>query len=129
MENTIGSRIDSVVRSLEMKKVQFAERLKIDQSYVTQLTNGKRNPSDRLISDICREFNVSEDWLRTGNGQMFRPISRSQELTEFVGKILKGDDDNFKRCFVAVLAQLDESEWELIEKMAKKLSSGEKKIS
>ncbi len=129
MENTIGSRIDSVVRSLEMKKVQFAERLKIDQSYVTQLTNGKRNPSDRLISDICREFNVSEDWLRTGNGQMFRPISRSQELTEFVGKILKGDDDNFKRRFVAVLAQLDESEWELIEKMAKKLSSGEKKIS
>lgn len=129
MENTIGSRIDSVVRSLEMKKVQFAERLKIDQSYVTQLTNGKRNPSDRLISDICREFNVSEDWLRTGNGQMFRTISRSQELTEFVGKILKGDDDNFKCRFVAVLAQLDESEWELIEKMAKKLSSGEKKIS
>lgn len=129
MENTIGSRIDSVVRSLEMKKVQFAERLKIDQSYVTQLTNGKRNPSDRLISDICREFNVSEDWLRTGNGQMFRTISRSQELTEFVGKILKGDDDNFKCRFVAVLAQLDESEWELIEKMVKKLSSGEKKIS
>ena len=53
-----------------MKKVEFAHKIKVDQAYVTQLTTGKRNPSDRLIDAICREFNVSEDWLRTGNGEM-----------------------------------------------------------
>ena len=70
MDN-IGERIGELIESLGIKKVRFAERLKIDQSYVTQLTTGKRNPSDRTISDICREFNVREEWLRNGNGKMF----------------------------------------------------------
>ena len=73
--------------------------------------------------DICREFNISENWLRTGSGEMFIQLSRSQEVADFTSRILKGDDDNFKRRFIAVLAQLEEPEWELIEKMAKKLSA------
>ena len=54
---------------------------------------------------------------------MFIQLSRSQEVADFTSRILKGDDDNFKRRFIAVLAQLEEPEWELIEKMAKKLSA------
>ncbi len=81
MENAdIGARITAIIKSLDIKKVFFAEKLKIDQSYVTQLTNGRRKPSDRLINAICREFNVNEDWLRTGAGGnqvMFLPTSTS----------------------------------------------------
>lgn len=127
MDNEMGSRIGAVINTLKIKKVFFAERLKIDQSYVTQLTSGRRSPSDRLISDICEKFNVNEKWLRTGDGEMFVPLSRSQEITEFIGEILKGDDDNFKRRFIAILAQLDEPEWVLIEKMATKLAIERKK--
>ena len=73
MGNNIGDRIGEIISTLKIKKVYFAEQLKIDQSYVTQLTNGRRNPSDRLVSDICEKFNISEKWLRTGEGEMFSP--------------------------------------------------------
>ena len=48
---------------------------------------------------------------------MFIPLSRSQEIADFAGKILKGEEDTFKRRFVAMLAQLDERDWEVLEKM------------
>lgn len=88
MENNIGNRISQVIEALGIKKVKFAERLKIDQSYVTQLASGKRNPSDRLLADICREFNVSEAWLRTGEGEMFvrrEPQPLEALLVEMLG--------------------------------------------
>ena len=124
MLESIGERIGRVIESAGLKKVRFAEKLKIDQSYVTQLVNGKRNPSDRTISDICREFNVSEQWLRTGEGEMFVQLSRDEEIAAFVGATLAGEAENFKRRFVAMLAKLDESEWELLEKMIDKIKEG-----
>jgi len=71
LTDAIGLRIGELIDTLKIKKVRFAERLRIDQSYVTQLTGGKRKPSDRLVADICREFSVNEQWLRHGEGNMF----------------------------------------------------------
>lgn len=62
-----------IIEKNGMKKVEFARRLKIDQSYVTQLIKGRTRPSDRLIDSICREFHVNEYWLRTGEGEMSTP--------------------------------------------------------
>lgn len=71
MTQTIGDRIASIIDELNLKKVEFARKLNIDQSYVTQLIKGRNNPSDRLVSDICEKFNVNEIWLRSGNSDMF----------------------------------------------------------
>ena len=49
---------------------KFAEEMGISKNYVSLIENGKKIPSDRLISDICREFMVNEEWLRTGAGPM-----------------------------------------------------------
>ena len=68
--NSIGYRIGMILEKNSCKKVVFAERLKIDQSYVSQLVSGKRSPSERLIESICREFNVNRVWLETGEGEM-----------------------------------------------------------
>lgn len=68
--NSIGYRIGMIIEKNNCKKVVFAERLKIDQSYVSQLVSGKRSPSERLIESICKEFNVNRTWLETGEGEM-----------------------------------------------------------
>ena len=68
--NSIGYRIGMILEKNNCKKVVFAERLKIDQSYVSQLVSGKRSPSERLLESICREFNVNRTWLETGEGEM-----------------------------------------------------------
>ena len=122
----LNERIKEVIKAKGMKKIAFAERLNVSQAFVSQLCSGASQPSDRTISDICREFNVSEEWLRTGEGEMFVQRSRDEELSAFFGDLLSGEPD-FKRRLIAVLSRLDESEWELLEKMADKLMGELKK--
>lgn len=124
---TLNKRIQAVIDAQNMKKAEFARRLKVSQPFVSEMCSGAKSPSDRTISDICREFNVNETWLRTGEGEMFVPLNRSQEIADFVGDILRGEEDNFKRRFVAMLARLNESEWEFIERKALELFEDTKK--
>lgn len=128
MNYGIGTRIERVITDLQLKKVEFASRLKIDQSYVTQLTTGRRNPSERLIADICREFSVNETWLRTGSGEMFIQKSRAQEIDEFISDIMKGEPD-FRQQLVSLLARMTPEEWKLLEKKAYELLDEMKKTS
>lgn len=119
MDN-INSRISKIIEASGLSKTDFAAKINVSQQYVSKLSKAGI-PSDRTISDICREFGVIEHWLRTGEGEMFVPINRSQEVAEFVGDVLKGEADTFKRRFVAMLARLDESDWEVLEKMVEEM--------
>lgn len=47
---------------------------------------------------------------------MFVQLSRDEEIAAFVGSVLAGEEDNFKRRFIAMLSKLNESDWELLEK-------------
>lgn len=123
--NTIGDRIGELIESLGMKKVRFAERLKIDQSYVTQLTSGKRNPSDRTISDMCREFNVNEEWLRNGNGEMFLDISED----EFARVAASLSKDVLVRNLIVGYWKLDDDSKNLFLEFVRRLSVNIKGLS
>lgn len=108
MQNDIGKRIEAIIKSLGIKKVQFAEKIKVDQSYISQLASGKRNPSDRTIADICREFNVSEIWLRTGEGEMFIPMPEDAALNLVMEQIQESDDALIKAILVSYWGLSDE---------------------
>lgn len=122
MDDNIGSRIGQLIEALDMKKVRFAERIKVDQSYITQLTNGKRNPSDRTIADICREFNVREKWLRNGNGEMFLDFTED----EFSKAATILSNDAFVRSLIIEYWKLDECSKRLFRDFIHKLSNGMK---
>ena len=117
----LHERIEMLIKTLGLKQTQVAERLNISRAFVSELCSGRSKPSDRTISDICREFDVNETWLRTGEGEMFIEKSREEEIAAFIGNILKGEPD-FRRRLVSVLARLSVEEWILLEEMAKKLS-------
>ncbi len=69
----MNSRIKKIRKSLDLTQQEFADRLGIKRNTVATYEVGKSNPSDAAISLICREFNVNEEWLRTGVGEMFSP--------------------------------------------------------
>lgn len=120
--NELSKRISTLIESLGLKKTAFADKINVSQAFVSQLCAGTKQPSDRTIADICREFNVNEEWLRTGQGEMFKPLSRSEVIAGFAGELLKTEEDSFKRRLIELLAELDESEWEMLEQLAKKLT-------
>lgn len=115
----LSERIVELIKALGIKKTIFARTLNVSQAFVSQLCSGERAPSDRTIADICREFDVSEEWLRNGTGPMFVEKTRDEELAEFFGHVLARDD--FKQRLLAALSRLDESEWSMLEQVARKL--------
>ena len=68
---SINERLSFIRTQTGLSVRAFATRLNISGSLISNIENGRREITDRTISDICREFNVSEEWLRTGNGEMF----------------------------------------------------------
>lgn len=117
--NEIGSRINELVNSLGITKVAFAQRISVDQSYITQLIKGKRTPSERLVASICREFNVSREWLETGEGEMF-DTANSAELDRIAAQYSK--DPTF-RAILGVYAKLPDESRRIFEKMVIDLSA------
>ena len=115
----LSERIRELIRVRGKKKAEFARALNVSQAFVSQMCSGERMPSDRTIADICREFDVSEEWLRTGTGPMFVEKTRDEELAKFFGHVLARDD--FKQRLLAALSRLDESEWAMLEQVARKL--------
>ena len=118
----IGDRIKKIRKELDLTQVDFAARIGSVQNTVTRYETGNRNPSAPVISLICREFNVNEEWLRTGKGPMFIKISRDKRISDFIDNALSQESSSFRRRFIAVLSALDDSDWEVLEKMALELA-------
>lgn len=123
----MGERIKELRKALGLTQQKFAEKIGSVQNTITGYETGRRTPSNQVISLICREFNVNEAWLRTGEGEMLVPLTRDDQITDFMADLLKNEDESFKRRFIAALSKLNESEWELLEKIALELAEGSKK--
>lgn len=123
----MGERIKELRKAMGLTQQEFAERIGIKRNTVAQYEIGRNEPIETVISLICREFDVSEVWLRTGEGEKFVALSRDDQITDFAAKLLRNEDDTFKRRFVAMLSKLDESDWLVLEKMALELAGENKK--
>ena len=124
--NHLNERINYLIKSLGMKKTAFAEKLNVSQAFVSQLCSGVKQPSERTIQDICTKFNVNENWLRTGNSEMFIRLSRNDEIAKFVGELMKEEEDSFKNRLIAGLAALDDTGWEVLETFLNSIQPKEK---
>lgn len=122
MQN-IAQRIIMVVNATEGNMSAFARAVGVSPQYVSKFKEEpSRVPSDRIIRDICATYNVSETWLRTGEGEMFRPVTREEEIAERLGRMLSAEDDTFRKRFLEMLLKLNDDQWELLEEMAKKIA-------
>lgn len=122
----MGDRIKALRQSLGLTQQEFADRIGIKRGAIANYEIG-RNISDVVINSICRTYNVSEHWLRTGEGEMFVQISRDKEIMRFVGDVMQGEDDNFRRRFLLALARLPEELWSDIESFAQQITAENKK--
>lgn len=118
----MNERIKKIRKALDLTQQKFADQLGVKRNTVGQWECGINAVTDQVINSICREFNVNENWLRTGEGEMFIELSRDEQIAEFVGRTLSTESESFKKRFIAMLAKLDESDWETLEKIALELA-------
>lgn len=112
---SIGSRIKEVRKNSGLTQQKFADIINLKRNTIGSYEIDLIVPSDRTIVDICREFDVNEGWLRTGEGEMLIKKSKEAEISALIGDVLRGEDD-FRRRFIAVLLRMKPEEWRLLEK-------------
>ena len=118
----IGERIKTI-RAIEKKTQQeFADILGLKRNTVASYEIEKITPSDRTISDICREFGVNEFWLRTGEGEMFAPKTTSDLLAESAGKLLGSNPDSTWTKIIVSLINLPEEDRHAAIRIALKIA-------
>ena len=107
-------RINFILQHFCISKTKFAERLNISQAFVSQICSGAREPSDRTIGDICREFGVNEVWLRTGEGEPIREDSREEIIMRSAVETIKGSNE-FRKALAAMLGKMTPEDWQNLE--------------
>lgn len=117
----MNERIKRIRNSLNISQTDFAQKLSISRSAVCKMESGENYPSEQTIKLMCSEFSVNEEWLRTGNGKMFKSRTREQEIGAFVNEVMELNDDSFQKKLISALARLEPKDWECLEAIAKKL--------
>lgn len=100
----------------------FANYLEISKENISSYESGRRNPSDAFIKLVCEKCNVNEYWLRTGNGEMFMPETKDEQISKMLADVMKSEDGNFKKKLISALAQLDKDGWDKLEEFVDMIS-------
>ena len=113
-----------VLRELNgLTQTEFGEKIGVKQGTIAGYESGNRTPINAVIDAICREFNVNKEWLLTGKGKMFCAKEKSEDISIFLEKVLQDEDVSLRKRLIFSLAQLDESDWEILEKIAFKITN------
>lgn len=115
---SIGNRIKNLRKALGLTQKDFGSRIGVKPNTIATYEIDRNAPIDAVLSLICREFGVNEVWLRTGVGEMFRPISREEEIAAFVGDVLHDEPGSFRKGLVSALAALTTEDWKVLEKLS-----------
>lgn len=116
--DTINERFLNFVKSSGLTQTQIGEKLMLSRAQISHLCRGHSNLTDRIISDVCTKFGVSEMWLRDGVGEMYVKRSRNEEIARMVNDILADDDESFRKRLIASLCSLSTEEWNVLQKIA-----------
>lgn len=121
-------RIVSIRKESGLTQEEFGKELNLSQNYVWMLESGKRAPSARTIIDLCKKFQISEEWLRTGEGEMKAPMTKQAEIANITAQLFHKEETdpetyNFLAALNKSLLQLDETQMQAVLDMIRKLNA------
>ena len=119
----MGERVKELRTALGLSGEKFGEKIGVKRSAISDIERGRNNLSEQNILAICREFNVNEDWLRYGTGEMFKDMTLDEEIISFIGDIQWDASNTFKKRFISAVAKLNDEEWKVLEKIIVDMAS------
>lgn len=125
----MNERVKELRTALGLSAEKFGGKIGVTRSAISKMELGVCNISEQSIISICREFNVNEEWLRNGTGEMFNTLSQDEELAYIVGQALPQADGFVKNTFIA-LGRLSQEftaeEWQVVKKFVDALAGKDK---
>lgn len=114
-------RIKLLRKALDITQQEFADKIGLKRNSVASYEIGRNYPMDTVIKSICREFNVNEEWLRTGEGEMFEELTEQQKILKYTALLLNDKDSavaNAIQTLIITYEQLDNASKATLEKIA-----------
>ena len=115
----MNERLKKLRRTLELTQQEFADKIGSKRSTIAKYETGSNIPSAAVISLICKEFDVNEDWLKTGDGEMFEELTDHEKTMKYIAKLVKDKDSVVANAITAVAItyeQLDDAGKAVIDK-------------
>lgn len=120
-------RLRELRKSTGLSQADFAQRLGLSRGVIKNLEEGRTDARSALTDLICTTYNADVIWLETGEGKMFRKMTRREKIADFVSRTLADETDDFKTQLILVLAALSEDGWKKLKAAAEELKKAEQK--
>ena len=120
--NSINDRVKLLRKALNLSQEELGTRIGITRASISNIEKGTRNMSEQTVKSMCREYNVSECWLRTGEGEMFN--EPDVMILEKIDDIMSGENE-FRKNLVKTIVNFSDEELLLLERIVNKLNSEE----
>lgn len=122
----MNKRIKLIREHHGLTQDKFGKKIGSARNTIANYENGNRIPSNAVITSICREFDVNEEWLRTGSGEMFLDVTREEEIADLTHKLLSEESDSFKNRLISALSRLTDEQWDLFEQIIDDIAGAKK---
>lgn len=123
----MNERVKQIRRSYGMTQQEFADALGVTGATVSRIESGQRSLTSQMIKAICREFDIKEHWLLTGEGDDEPRISRRVELSRWVDQVLQNGPESWQYQLLNALETLTREDCEAIVRLAGKIAEAKQK--
>lgn len=112
-------RIKMIRKNAGMTQEQFSKAIGISRNFLANVETSNRNLGKHVITEMCRKFGINENWVYTGEGDMYADTKTQDDIFEWVGSAMATDP--FKMEFLRILSQLRPEAWAAIETLVHSL--------
>lgn len=113
----MNNRIQQIRKSLGLNQSDFGSRIGLSRDSIANIEGGRIEIKDVVIKLICKEFNINEEWLRTGNGEPYIPQTQNQEIMAFANDVMSEETESFRKRFVTAISKARPEFWDELEKV------------
>lgn len=125
----MNKRVKELRKYLKLTQDEFGNKLGVANSSISNIEKSRYGITDQMIKLMVKEFGVNENWLRTGDGEMFPEFDRADAIAKLADDIMTEVPDSFKSRLVTALAQMTDEQWKLLEDITYKVVGGEYPLS
>ena len=113
-------RIKQLRKQLKINQSEFGSRIGLSRDTIANIEGNRIEIKDIYVLSICKEFNVNEDWLRTGEGEMFNQSDEDEELAAIVGRVLAGEDE-FRKALYRQIGACDQKYIDMLKEFVENI--------
>lgn len=114
-------RVKTIRKNAGLTMAQFGDKIGMKKASVSLIESGRNNPSDSSIKMICIEFGVNEEWLRTGEGEPYKKLTKKQKIADFFADVMKDDDESVRVQTIEMFAEFSEDDWSFLASIYRRI--------